>query len=184
MTDEQFPLVSVVVTTKNEERNIETCLRSVLLQTYSPIEIIVVDNASTDRTKDIARTFTDNVFDRGPERSAQRNFGMLNAARGRYVMYVDADMISSRDLIDACVSRMSVGDCVALHIPEIVLGRSYFSRVRRFERSFYDGTVIDAARFFRATSLRGRRVRRDDDRRRGLGPRQEDQADGADRSAR
>lgn len=59
------PIVSVVVTTKNEERNIETCLRSFLAQTYAPIEIIVVDNGSTDRTKEIARKYTDQVFDRG-----------------------------------------------------------------------------------------------------------------------
>ena len=38
------PLVSVVVTTKNEEKNIEDCLKSILAQTYKNIEIIVVDN--------------------------------------------------------------------------------------------------------------------------------------------
>jgi len=143
------PLGSVVVTTKNEELKIASCLRSIQEQSYSPIEIIVVDNASTDRTKEIAREFTDKVFDHGPERSAQRNLGILDVAHGKYAMYVDADMILSPDLIETSVSRMSPGDCVALHISEVVLGRGFFSRVRRFERSFYDGTVIDAARFFR-----------------------------------
>jgi glycosyltransferase involved in cell wall biosynthesis len=146
-------LVSVVVTTKNEEGNIETCLRSVAAQTYAPTEIIVVDNASTDRTKEIAHRFTDRVYDAGPERSAQRNFGMLRVARGTYVMYLDADMVISPGLVKACVDRMSRGDCVALHVPEIVLGRRFFSRVRRFERRFYDGTVVDAARFFRRDVL-------------------------------
>lgn len=149
MKDRSPPLVSIVVTTKDEERNIETCLRSLAAQTYAPIEIIVVDNASTDRTKELARKFTDNVFDVGPERSAQRNFGILKAARGDYVMYLDADMILSPDLVSACVRRMGRGDCVALYIPEIVLGTSLFSRIRRFERTFYDGTIIDAARFGR-----------------------------------
>ncbi|MBU4338204.1 glycosyltransferase [Patescibacteria group bacterium] len=47
------PLVSIVITTKNEERNIANCLESVLRQTYfcGKIEIIVVDNNSTDKTK-------------------------------------------------------------------------------------------------------------------------------------
>ncbi len=148
MSGEQRPLVSVVVTTKNEERKLEFCLRGISLQTYAPIETIVVDNGSADRTKEIARKFTDEVFDRGPERSAQRNYGMLIKAKGKYVVYLDADMIPAPDLIDACVKRMSQGDCVALHISEVVLGRSHLSRVRRFERQFYDGTVIDAARFF------------------------------------
>lgn len=147
-------MVSVVVTTKNEERTLEPCLRSIALQTYSPIELIVVDNGSTDQTKEIARRFTDEVFDHGPERSAQRNYGMLTAATGQYVMYVDADMILSPTLVEACVRRISRGDCVALHLPEIILGSSYFSRVRRFERTFYEGTVIDAARFYYRDVLR------------------------------
>jgi glycosyltransferase involved in cell wall biosynthesis len=154
-------LVSVVVTTKNEERNIRTCLDSIAQQTYAPIEIIVVDNASTDRTKEIAQEFTEKVYDAGLEgaasflqsASAQRNFGMLDVARGNCVMYVDADMVASPNLVAACVDRLSRGDCVALHISEIVLGRSFFSRVRRFERRFYDGTVIDAARFLRRDVL-------------------------------
>ena len=54
-----FPLVSVVITTKNEEKNIENCLKSILNQTYprDKIEIIVVDNNSSDRTKEIVQTF-------------------------------------------------------------------------------------------------------------------------------
>lgn len=154
MVEGQGPvLVSVVVTTKNEEGTIESCLRSIAAQTYAPIEIIVVDNASTDRTKEIAQKLTEKVYDAGPERSAQRNFGMLSVARGTFVMYLDADMVASPDLVAACVVRLSSGNCVALHVPEIVLGRSYFSRVRRFERRFYDGTVVDAARFFRREVL-------------------------------
>ncbi len=143
------PLVSVVVTTKNEERNIEWCLRSIELQTWPNIEIIVVDNNSTDQTKPIAASYTPNVFNKGPERSAQRNFGMLELAKGDYVIYVDADMILSPLLVERCVQKMAEPGCLALHIPEIILGSSFWCRVRRFERTFYDGTVIDGARFFR-----------------------------------
>ena len=145
------PLVSVVVATRNEEKNIEKCLCSVKAQTYPAemIEMVVVDNSSEDRTKEIARKFTDLVFNKGPERSAQRNYGILEVATGRYVMFLDADMILAPKTVEKAVEKMSGGDCVALYIPEIVLGTKYFSRVRRFERSFYDGKVIDAARFFR-----------------------------------
>lgn len=141
-------LVSIVVTTKNEEKNIEHCLKSIQAQTWKPIEIIVVDNKSSDATKEIALRFTPLVFDKGPERSAQRNFGMIEKAHGRYVMYVDADMILSPRLVERCVDRMTQGDPVALHVPEIVLGTSFWGCVRRFERCFYDGTVVDGARFF------------------------------------
>ncbi|MGA2140835.1 MAG: glycosyltransferase [Brevinematales bacterium] len=142
-------LVSVIITTKNEEKNIEACLKSIKGQTYKDIEIIVVDNLSSDSTKEIALKFTGKVFDKGPERSAQRNFGMIDKSSGEYVMYIDADMLLSPDLIEACVEEMKKDNSVsALHIPEIVLGKSYFSRVRRFERCFYNGTCIDGARFF------------------------------------
>ncbi len=74
-----LPLVSVIVTTKNEERNIENCLKSIRNQTYKNIEIIVVDNNSDDRTKEIAKKYTAQVFNHGPERSAQRNLGAERA---------------------------------------------------------------------------------------------------------
>ena len=71
------PTVTIVVTTKNEEKNIESCLESIANQTWEFTEIIVVDNFSTDRTTEIAKRYTNNVFTVGPERSAQRNFGLI-----------------------------------------------------------------------------------------------------------
>src|SRR3990172_11954649 len=130
------PLVSIIITTKNEENNIANCLKSIKAQSYpqEKIEIIVVDNASTDKTKEIALTYTDKVFDKGPERSAQRNYGMIDKSSGHYVMYIDADMILSPDLISACVNYTNQTHSTALHIKEIILGQSYWSKVRRFER--------------------------------------------------
>jgi glycosyltransferase involved in cell wall biosynthesis len=144
-------MVSITITTKNEAANIENCLKSILEQTYprERMEIIVVDNASTDDTKAIALKYTSKVFNKGPERSAQRNCGMLEKSSGKYLMYLDADMILAPGLIAACVERMENSSCAALHIKEIILGAKFWSKVRRFERGFYDGTVIYGARFFR-----------------------------------
>lgn len=143
-----LPSVSVVITTKNEEKNIETCLKSISLQSYSNLEIIVVDNSSTDNTKVLARKYTNLVFDKGPERSAQRNFGMIDKAKGDLVMFVDADMILAPYLIESAVMSFQSSNHVGLYLPEIVLGRKFWSKVRRFERTFYDGTPIDGSRFF------------------------------------
>jgi glycosyltransferase involved in cell wall biosynthesis len=156
MTPLNDPLVSVVVTTKNEERHIGNCLESVARQTYSSegIEMIVVDNSSTDRTKKIARRYTDKIFDKGPERSAQRNFGMIEKSRGKYVLFLDADMILSPTVIEKSVAKLEGGGFIALYIPEVVLGSSFWSRVRRFERSFYDGTVVDCVRIIRKDTFR------------------------------
>ncbi|MBU1970534.1 glycosyltransferase [Patescibacteria group bacterium] len=156
MTDFE-PLISVVITTKNEERNIETCIKSILEQSYpqDKIEIIVVDNNSTDQTKELAQKYTNKVFNKGPERSAQRNYGLLEKSSGEYLLYLDADMILSPQVLAGCMQTvLQDPSIVALYISEIVLGKKYFSRVRRFERSFYDGTVIDGSRFFVKSALK------------------------------
>jgi glycosyltransferase involved in cell wall biosynthesis len=144
-------LVSVIVSTKNEEKNIEKCLKSVAGQSFPAenMEIIIVDNNSTDKTKEIAGKYTDKVFNRGSERSAQKNFG-ARVSKGEYFIHLDADMVLSEDVIQECTEKVSNDkNVIALYIPEIVLGEKYFSKVRRFERSFYDGTVIDAVRFMK-----------------------------------
>ena len=64
------PTVSVIVTTKNEEQNIGACLESLLQQSMPPLEMIVVDNYSEDKTQKIALEYGSKVFELGPERSA------------------------------------------------------------------------------------------------------------------
>jgi glycosyltransferase involved in cell wall biosynthesis len=144
-------IVSVIITTKDEEKNIENCLRSIKVQNYpqEKIEIIVVDNGSTDRTKTLCYGVADKVLDRGPERSAQRNFGVENAT-GECILYLDADMTLTKNVLADCTRRLSIRpDVGALYISEKIAGKSFWNRVRNFERSFYDGTVIDAVRFIR-----------------------------------
>jgi glycosyltransferase involved in cell wall biosynthesis len=150
------PLVSVVITTKNEETNIENCLKSIYAQNYPKecFEVIVVDNQSSDRTKEIAQKFTPLVFDKGSERSEQRNFGIFSIAQGEYSLFLDADMILAPNLIQGCVQQIQKSKNIALHIPEIILGKSFWSQVRRFERKFYNGTVVDGARFFRVEEFK------------------------------
>lgn len=153
----KWPSISVVVTTKNEEKNVENCLKSIKSQTYpqEKIEIIVVDNNSTDKTKEIVKEFKERftplnvqLFNGGPERSAQRNLG-VEKARGKYILYLDADMGLSEKVIKECVNKCENGDYIALYIPERIVGNNFWMRVRDFERSFYNATCIDCVRFTR-----------------------------------
>jgi len=143
-------LVSVIITTKNEEKSIENCLKSIKDQSYSQekIEIIVIDNNSPDRTKEIAKKYTDKIFNHGPERSAQRNYG-VNKSEGKYILYLDADMNLSEKVIEECVGECEQKGYVALYIPEKIIGKGFWIKVRNFERSFYNATVIDCIRFVR-----------------------------------
>lgn len=150
-------LVSVIITTKNEEKVVKRLLESVVEQSYKRIEIILVDNDSSDATPRIARRFTNKVYNFGPERSAQRNFG-AKVARGEYFLFVDADMQLSKKVIQRCVEEVKKDKNIgAIVIPEISEARTFWEKVKGFERSFYNekgDPVTDAARFFTKKAFR------------------------------
>ncbi len=145
-------LVSIIVTTKNEGEVIEKLLKSIKKQTYKNIEILVVDNQSSDATKEICKNYTNVVLDFGPERSSQRNFG-AKKAHGEYVLFLDADMELTPNVVEECVKTMDAGNKVGgATILEESVAKTYWEKVKAFERSFYNLTgdeMTDAARFFR-----------------------------------
>ena len=146
--------LSAVITTKNEAANIENCILA-FDEFRDDVEIIVVDNGSTDDTKAIAERLGVKVFDCGPERCAQRNFGW-RAARSEWVIVLDADMIVPRETILEILDIANVSSTdapVAYWIGETRTGDGFRVKARNFERSFYDGTCIDALRLFRKSIL-------------------------------
>ncbi len=89
------PAVSIVVPMYNVEKYIETCLNSILAQTFQDFEVIIVDDCSTDRSAEIVQTYKDpriNLFRRieNHGENATRNFGM-DLSRGKYVYFMDDD---------------------------------------------------------------------------------------------
>ena len=145
------PLVSVIIPTKNSARTLEACLKSVKEQSYKNIEIIVVDNNSTDNTKEIAKKFTDKVFNHGPERSAQTNFGVKNSA-GKYVYKVDSDFILEKEVVSECVQKSLEGfDAVVVHnTPDETV--SWIAKIRKFEVDMYKYDIThSSARFVKKT---------------------------------
>lgn len=131
------PLVSIVIPTKNEEANIERCLKSLLSQTYpkSKIEIIVVDNFSTDRTVSLAKKYAQKVLVKGPERSAQRNYG-AKQAKGTYLIFLDADMTFSAGVVTAVIKLLQKENTI-VSIPEIGKGKNFWEKMLILERSCY-----------------------------------------------
>jgi glycosyltransferase involved in cell wall biosynthesis len=89
----QPALVSCVVPVYNGELYLGEALESVLAQTYRPIEVIVVDDGSTDDTADVIASYGDRVWSARLPNSgtpAARNLG-LSLARGEFVAFLDAD---------------------------------------------------------------------------------------------
>jgi len=92
-----LPLVSVIIPARNEEANLAQCLESLVSQTDLTFEIIVVDDASTDHTRQIAQTFPQvNVVDAPPLPpgwTGKNNALVAGAktARGKWLLFTDAD---------------------------------------------------------------------------------------------
>ena len=142
-------LVTIIVPTYNSENTLELCLRSIKNQSYKNIEIIVVDRFSEDKTVEIAGKYGARVYQLDCERTKAKNFG-LRKARGDYVLFVDSDMELTKRVVEECV-ELAEGDgrIGGIIIPERSVGDGFWVKVRDFERSFYAGTEIESARFFR-----------------------------------
>ena len=91
------PAVSVIVPARNEETCLGACLESLVAQTGVPFEIIVVDDHSTDRTREIAQSFPGvRVIEAGPlpEGWTGKNNAVTagaGEARGQWLLFTDAD---------------------------------------------------------------------------------------------
>jgi glycosyltransferase involved in cell wall biosynthesis len=143
----QRELVTVVVPTRNSERTLEACLRSIREQTHTGAQLIVVDNDSVDGTAGIAAEWADIVLGGGPERSAQRNLG-AEVGHGTYFLFVDSDMTVDVEVIAECLQAARAG-ATAVVIPEVSIGEGFWTRCKALERSCYVGDAdIEAARFF------------------------------------
>ena len=97
----QKGLVSVVIPTYNRNKIIKDTLESVRDQTYRPIELIVVDDGSTDGTESFIREWEESIkpgsslffhyfYQENQGQAAARNFGILRS-RGEYIQYLDSD---------------------------------------------------------------------------------------------
>ncbi|HEY4877001.1 MAG TPA: glycosyltransferase, partial [Puia sp.] len=97
------PLVSIVIPTYNREKFIGSAIRSVLEQTYKNLEVIIVDDGSQDRTKEIVHSFQDErviyFYQTNKGRSVARNFA-LKHAKGSYVTFLDSDDLYYKDKIE------------------------------------------------------------------------------------
>ncbi|GAB3498658.1 glycosyltransferase family 2 protein [Flexivirga lutea] len=130
------PLVSVVVPTRNNVRTIRACLQSVRDQTYRRVELIVVDNHSTDETLAIATEYADLAVTGGPERSAQRNLG-IEEAQGQWVLWLDSDMVLPRRSIEVAVRTALGSGATGVALPERTIGDGFWTACRALERECY-----------------------------------------------
>jgi len=133
------PLVSVIIPARNERRNIERCVRSILATTYTHVEVIVVDDHSTDGTGDVARSIAERdsrlrVID-APDLPAGW-FGKqwacwtgARSARGKLLLFTDADTRHGHDLLVRGVNAMQDDNADMLTIAGHQEMHSFWERV-------------------------------------------------------
>ncbi len=89
--DNFMPFLSIVIPTKNEEKNLPKLLDSIKSQTFADYEVVVADAGSTDKTRDIAAKYGAHVVDGGMP-GPGRNRGAA-VASGQMLLFLDADVV-------------------------------------------------------------------------------------------
>jgi len=100
-----MPKVSIIVPVYNTEKYLEKCLDSIVSQTYKNIEIILVNDGSTDNSENIIKAYVERYPDKikyfvktNGGLSDARNFG-VNHATGDYIAFIDSDDYLNKDLL-------------------------------------------------------------------------------------
>src|ERR1051326_6232728 len=138
-TPSPAPFVSVIIPSRNEERNIERCARSVLAALYPSLEVIVVDDHSTDATGEIARAIgrEDNrlaVVDAPdlPEGWFGKQWACATGswiARGQLLLFTDADTRHAPDLLPRAVNALRDRDAALLSVAGHQEMHSFWERI-------------------------------------------------------
>ena len=128
-------LVSVVVPTYNSEEYIEETIKSVLSQTYINFELIIVNDASEDRTLTIINKYKKNNdrikiinLTKNAGVSNARNIGINNAV-GKYIVFIDADDLISQNFLE---------ELIKYNNDENIIPRAFnFSENQKYDKKTY-----------------------------------------------
>lgn len=108
-------LITIVVPVYNVERYVEKCLDSIIKQTYQNIEVLVINDGSTDNSLEIIKEFSkrDNrvlIFTKeNGGLSDARNYG-LDRAQGKYILFIDSDDYIESDMVNKMYSEALMND--------------------------------------------------------------------------
>lgn len=152
------PLVSIGVPVFNSETTIKAALDSLISQTYSNIEIIISDNASTDLTTDICREYAlrdDRIvfFQQTENLGVTHNFDfVLKASRGEYFMWAAGDDVRSKDYISINVKYLidNPGYVVSTSLDNLFTSLENLNTMFHKKHKNYslEGSMSDRCKFF------------------------------------
>lgn len=130
-----MPIVSVIVPIWQGEKTLLNCVHSILKQTYTALDVILVDDGSTDRTLALARSIASRdervtvLTQPNSGVSTARNHG-LDAARGQYAFFADSDDWVYPRAIETLVSFFEQGCQLAVGAFDAVIGTKTTTRTQ------------------------------------------------------
>ena len=112
----EYPLVSVIIPVYNVEKYLTRCLESVIAQTYSNLEIVLVDDGSTDNSGKVCDNYMTKdtrvkvIHKKNGGLSDARNVG-IDEACGEFIAFVDSDDWVTRDYIESMYTKLAKYNC-------------------------------------------------------------------------
>lgn len=147
-------LVSIIVPVYNAEKTLQQCVDSIIRQTYTNIEIILIDDGSKDKSRDICDAYSEkdnrvivyHSYNGGPGKS--RNIG-IDLATGKYLCFVDADDYVDEKEIEVLVEIIEQRglDCIQFGFRyfenDIVSEKCVVSDVFPIDEVIYHDDIVD-----------------------------------------
>src|SRR3989344_2882818 len=139
------PWVSVVIPTFNDKHYICQAIDSVLAQTYKNIEILVIDDGSSDGTEDMLKKYKNKIkyiYQENKGLSGARNAG-LKMAQGKYISLLDADDIYHKERIKNQIKFLENDHDYALSYSDVRHFRDGENKLMRLKYQYYSGNIFE-----------------------------------------
>jgi glycosyltransferase involved in cell wall biosynthesis len=152
------PLVSVIIPSYNSERFIDETIASVLNQTYSDLEVIVIDDGSTDAQSEKISEWCNrdnrvsSFYQENNGVSSARNNG-FNRSKGQFVAFLDSDDVWLSDNLSAKLDKFDNGDFGLVHSDAMIINE--ISELTNHIISGKEGVLINAMLEWKGTQIPG-----------------------------
>jgi glycosyltransferase involved in cell wall biosynthesis len=138
-----MPFFSIIIPTYNRANLLSKAIQSVIEQTFSNWELIIVDDGSTDNTKEVVSTFKDigirYIYQTNQERSAARNNG-TNHSKGQYICFLDSDDYYLPNHLQTFYNYISTNDNSHFFLYSLKKGEKNTSYPNQY--SIYDKLIL------------------------------------------
>lgn len=155
------PLVTISVPTFNSEKFLRKCLEAVKAQTYSNIEVNIIDGDSKDRTLDIAKELGVKQIIICKDALLKARYEGVKVAEGEYILLLDSDQILEPNAIERSIELIEAGNDMLVLGEDVYNATSFLEKLFQQDRKlvhavkdFNPYTSVMLPRFYRASILK------------------------------